>query len=989
MDIEVHMSKKNIVVIGNGMVGYKFCERMAESEAAGSYTITVLGEEPRPAYDRVNLTAYFNGKTASDLELVDKSWYAENNIDLRLGERADAIDRESRIIHTSKGNDLAYDIAVLATGSYPFVPPTPGMDKKGVFVYRTIQDLDAISEYGKKSKRAAVIGGGLLGLEAAKAMMDMGLETHVVEFSPRLMPRQLNNAGAAVLSDKIESLGVQVLLNHSTSEVLGNGSVTGMRFDGGEALDVDMIVVSAGIRPRDDIAKSCGLEIGARGGVIVDDHLTTSDPHILAIGEVALHREMIYGLVAPGYEMAKVAAATIQGEDLTFGGADMSTKLKLMGVDVASFGDPFVEGDDIRTVEVRDAIQGVYKNITVNLKENTVLGGTLVGDTTEYGQLLQASRSGEAISGDASDLILGAKGIGASGGCASMSGDALICSCNNVTKAAIVEAIADESVEVIDDVKRCTQAGTGCGGCLPEVSAIFQEELKRAGVTIKKELCDHFPHSRQELFDIIRVERIKTFDDVLKRCGSGRGCEVCKPAVASILASLWNEMIFKEDTIQDTNDRFLANIQRRGTYSVVPRVPGGEITPEKLIVIGHVAQKYNLYCKITGGQRIDLLGAPLDQLPAIWKDLVDAGFESGQAYGKSVRTVKSCVGWTWCRFGVQDSTTFAIDIENRYKGIRAPHKIKFAVSGCLRECAEARSKDVGLIATEQGWNLYVGGNGGVKPRHADLLVSNIDEETAIRYIDRFLMYYIHTADRLTRTAPWIEQIEGGLDHVRAVVVEDSLGICEQLEADMARLVNSYKCEWSEVLKDEEKLGRFRSAINTKAPDPNATFVEQRGQKRPVDWPDEPVAHIPEQDGTPRQWVAVGRPEDFPRDGGACVQYGGVQIAVYNFASQGQWYATQNMCPHKRDMVLARGILGDDQGEPKVACPQHKKTFSLDSGACLTGEDLKIHTFPVKIEKDRVCLHLPPTSELKRMLSGAADCAQTECTAQTTAALGRV
>jgi nitrite reductase (NADH) large subunit len=447
--------------------------------------------------------------------------------------------------------------------------------------------------------------------------------------------------------------------------------------------------------------------------------------------------------------------------------------------------------------------------------------------------------------------------------------------------------------------------------------------------------------------------------------------------VASILASLWNENVLEpaHATLQDTNDRFLANIQRGGLYSVVPRIPGGEITPEKLIVLGEIARKYGLYTKITGGQRIDMFGAPVHRLPDIWADLVAAGFESGHAYGKAVRTVKSCVGSTWCRYGVQDSVGFAIRVETRYRGIRAPHKLKAAVSGCIRECAEAQSKDFGLIATEKGWNLYVCGNGGAHPRHADLLAADLDEETALKYIDRFLMYYIQTADRLTRTSVWLEKMEGGIEFLRDVIINDRLGIGEELERQLQALVDTYECEWRAVVNDPEKRRFFEQFANTDEAEPGVEFVTERGQRRPADWAPDFVPldrlarpRVPSPEVTtaarPSRWVQVGRVTDFPADGGRAVKYGRSQIAVFRFAGRGEWYACQNLCPHKREMVLARGILGDQQGAPKVACPLHKKTFSLESGACLSGEDYRVEVFPVKVEADAVYLALPSEEELE-------------------------
>ena len=419
---------------------------------------------------------------------------------------------------------------------------------------------------------------------------------------------------------------------------------------------------------------------------------------------------------------------------------------------------------------------------------------------------------------------------------------AQICSCNNVSKGEICSAIRDQKLTVVGAVKSCTKAGTTCGSCVPLVTDLLKMELKRAGVSVSDHLCEHFPHNRQQLYHLVRFHKHKTFDALLAQHGRGRGCEICKPAVASILASAWNEHVLKPKhrPLQDTNDRYMANIQRDGTYSVIPRVAGGEITPAELIAIGQIAGKYGLYTKITGAQRIDMLGARLEQLPDIWRELVDAGFESGHAYGKALRTVKSCVGSTWCRYGVQDSVSLAIRIENRYKGLRAPHKLKSAVSGCARECAEAQGKDFGIIATEKGYNLYLCGNGGMKPQHAQLFATDLDEATLLKYIDRFLMFYVRTADRLQRTAGWLNNLEGGLDYLKSVIIDDALGICAELEAEMAHVVDSYACEWKKAIEDRETMRQFRSFVNSDAPDPSIMSVPERAQHRPATWAEKAI-----------------------------------------------------------------------------------------------------------------------------------------------------
>ncbi|MGP0069558.1 MAG: nitrite reductase large subunit NirB, partial [Isosphaeraceae bacterium] len=741
-------------------------------------------------------------------------------------------------------------------------------------------------------------------------------------------------------------------------------------------LPVDMVVISAGICPRDELARDCGLEVGPRGGVVVDDFLQSSDPDIMAIGEVAWHRGMIYGLVAPGYEMADVVAANLTGSQRVFTGFDLSTKLKLMGVEVASFGDILAERVSARSLTYEDPFAGVYKKLVFNATGTHLIGGVLVGDSSEYGALVGQFKSGQPLPVSPRELLTSLRGDRNGEAACGAGADAQVCSCNNITEGQIRDAVRSKGYTTVAEVKTCTKAGTGCGGCLPQVADLVKAELKAIGKKVNNHLCEHFPHSRQELFEIVKIKRIKTFDALLAEHGKGHGCELCKPAVASILASLWNENVLApvHATLQDTNDRFLANIQRGGLYSVVPRVPGGEITPEKLIVLGEIARKYGLYTKITGGQRIDMFGAPVHLLPDIWADLVGAGFESGHAYGKAVRTVKSCVGSTWCRYGVQDAVGFAVRVEMRYRGIRAPHKLKAAVSGCIRECAEAQSKDFGLIATEKGWNLSVCGNGGAHPRHADLLAADLDEETALKYIDRFLMYYIQTADRLTRTSAWLEKMEGGIDALREVIIDDRLGIADELERQLQSLVDTYECEWKAVVNDPEKRRFFQQFANTDLAEPGVEFVTERGQRRPADWPADfvPLEQVtrplvPVRDVAPESgkshWVRVGRVGDFPLEGGRAVKYGRSQIAVFRFASRDEWYASENLCPHKREMVLAQGILGDQQGVPKVACPLHKKTFSLESGACLSGENYKVRVFPVKVEMDAVFLALPPEEGL--------------------------
>ncbi|WP_201466065.1 nitrite reductase large subunit NirB [Janibacter melonis] len=831
---------KQLVVVGGGMVARRLVDALRERDTDVRWAITLLCEEPRAPYDRVALTSYFSGRDPDDLSLGGAEIWDDPLVTIRRGVAATRVDREMREVTCSDGRVLPFDELVLATGSAAAVPPVPGTDLQGCFVYRTIDDVaalrqwvEALRERHDRPLRGAVVGGGLLGLEAAGALQALEVASHVVEFAPRLMPIQVDDGGGEALRRLITGLGVDVRTGTATSRISGErGRVHRMHFADGPALPVDVVVLATGVRPRDELARACGLEIGERGGVVVDDACRTSDPAISAIGEVACIEGRVWGIVAPGYAMAEVTADRLLGGAATFPGADTATKLKLLGVDVASFGDAFGTEPGSLDVVVSDPVAGVYKKLVLSDDARTLRGGILVGDASAYAGL--RPMLGRELPGDPVSYLL-PEGAGAAPS-AELPDDATVCSCNNVSAGTVRGAVTEHACTDLPAVKACTRAGTSCGSCLPLVKRLMTTELERSGVEVSDALCEHIDLSRAQLFDVVRVGRLRSFTEVIERHGRGQGCDICKPVVASVLASLWNEHPLTQGRagLQDTNDRYLANMQKDGSYSVVPRIPGGEITPEGLIVIGEIARDFGLYTKITGGQRIDLFGARLDQLPDIWRRLVDAGFESGHAYGKSLRTVKSCVGSTWCRYGVQDSVGLAIALEERYRGLRSPHKIKLGVSGCARECAEARGKDVGVIATDHGWNLYVGGNGGFTPRHAQLLAEDLPTDELVRAIDRYLMYYVRTADRLQRTAAWQEDHEGGLDAIRAVVLEDSLGIAADLDAAMAQHVDTYVDEWAAALEDPETLARFTTFVNAPdAHDDTLAYVAERGQARPA------------------------------------------------------------------------------------------------------------------------------------------------------------
>jgi len=835
--------KPKLLVVGNGMVGHHFIEQLCDQGLNEQFQVEVFGCENLAAYDRVQLSKYFENGSAEALMLASVEAYAKRGIRLHLGKEIVHLDTETRSIFTSDDESSSYDKLVLATGSYPFVPPIEGRDRPQCLVYRTIDDLELISQAAKKAKSGVVIGGGLLGLEAANALLTLGIETHVVEFAPQLMPVQLNDKAGELLCEKIEALGVSVHTSKATSAIVaGEHARHRMIFNDDTFLETDLIVFSAGIRPQDTLARHSGIEVGERGGITVDSHCLTSAPDVYAIGECALWQQRIFGLVAPGYQMARVAlshiASTVSGSVATeFNGADMSTKLKLLGVDVASIGES--RGvENAQYVELSDNQSGTYKKLWLDETGQFLKGAVLVGDASDYSLLLNQYLSGEKIEMPAISLLQQDSDVPVA-----FKDDAIICSCHQVTKADIVERVVagDHSLAAI---KGCTKAASGCGGCGALVQEIISQTMEAQGLETQQGICSHFEHDRQALFHLCQVEEISSFSALIGRHGTvdaarlGLGCDICKPLAASIFASLENEYVLAVEhaNLQDSNDAYLGNLQKDGSYSVVPRIAGGEITPDKLIALGEIAKRHELYTKITGGQRIDLFGAALSDLPTIWQALIEQGFETGHAYGKSLRTVKSCVGSTWCRYGVQDSVGLAIELENRYKGLRAPHKIKFAVSGCTRECAEAQSKDIGVIATDKGWNLYVGGNGGMRPRHGDLFATDISTSVLVEYIDRILIFYTRTASRLQRTSVWLESLEGGLTYLKSVIIDDSLGIAAELELQMKKVVSTYQCEWKTSLDSPEFLARFSEFINPAQIPIGDTSKYQylRGQRFPVD-----------------------------------------------------------------------------------------------------------------------------------------------------------
>lgn len=1020
--------RKRIVVVGLGMVGVAFIEKLMKLDVKRrEYDVIVIGEEAHLAYNRVGLTSFFQHREVENLYLNPASWYAsmpEGSLAYRLNTLVTSIDTEKKTVATSMGDTVPYDILVLATGSNAVLPRhTPGHDAKGVFVYRTIEDLQKLIDFSatRKGKVGAVVGGGLLGLEAAKAMMDLEQfdKVKLIERNRWVLSRQLDGDAGGMVVEQVRELGLDVLLSKRVGKINtdADNSVSSVTFEDGETMDCSCICFAIGIKARDELARQSGITCADRGGgIIVKPDLSTSAPDVYAIGECASWENQTFGLIAPGIEMADVLAFNLtQAKAHTprsFKRPDLSTKLKLLGVEVASFGDFFADRDGpkelpikrhgnkkegtldakdrakdltsgpppspVKALTYKDPFQQVYKKYLFTLDGKYLLGGMMIGDTKDYVKLVPMVKNQKPLEVSPSEFIVG-KSSGDDNP-DDLDDDTQICSCHNVLKGDVVKSVKDGTCKSIGDVKSCTKAGTGCGGCMPLVQTIFNKTMASMGQEVKNHLCPHFEYSRADLYNIIHVKKLKTFADIMREAGKepdSLGCEACKPTIGSILATLYNKHLLGDGRrgLQDTNDRFLANIQRNGTFSVVPRVSGGEITADKLIVIGTVAKKYDLYCKITGGQRIDMFGAKKHDLPAIWKELIDGGMESGHAYAKSLRTVKSCVGTTWCRYGVGDSVGMAVRLEERYKSIRSPHKMKGGVSGCVRECAEAQNKDFGLIATEKGFNIFVGGNGGSKPRHSELLAKDVPPDDVVPILDRYLMFYMRTADKLQRTARWIENLPGGIKYLQEVILKDKLGICAELEKQMEELVGTFFCEWTEVLQSPEKMKQFSQFGNTRENVDSIDRVEDRGQHRPAYWPEESAkADFRGTQWTELAWQPLASCEQFTdtaTGSSLAVKRGDTQLAI--FKVKGQYYCTQQMCPHKRAFVLSDGLIGDDYKTDKlwVSCPYHKRNYSLkgdDAGKCSSDESVNIATFPVEAREDGlVYVKLPPVEELDGVL----------------------
>ena len=751
---------KRLVVVGNGMAGVACVEQILKYDP--TFDITIFGDETHVNYNRILLSSVLAGeRSADEITLNTLEWYVRNNIQLRLGVRVVDVNSEDKTVTGDDGSVTPYDALLIATGSSAFKPPIEGLDKENVFAFRTLDDTRELLLRARPGVKAVVIGGGLLGLEAARGLQVQGCDVTVVHLMSTLMERQLDPDGGNYLTGKMEDLGVRVLLRRSTTAIVGDERAEGVALEDGTVLEADLVIVAAGIRPNVELAYKAGVRVNR--GIVVNDFMETSDPDIFAVGECVEHRGICYGLVAPLLEQGKVLAATITGnKGPEYTGTLLATKLKIMGVDVFSAGDWSEQHAD--PVRFEDRALGVYKKLTI--RDNKLVGAILVGDTSDSHRYMDWLRSGVDLSEKRSHLLFPPPASDAGLDIAEMSDNATVCGCVGVTKSAIIHAIHDRGVCTLSQLKETTRASTGCGSCTSLCQNILRAVAPDFEEDGKKVLCSCVPFSQDNLREILRGQRLKSVQDVLDIYGNGKGCEVCKPALSYMLDMIWCGDHDEDRSARFINDRVHANIQKDGTFSVVPRIRGGVTSPAELRRIADVAEKYNVpMVKITGSQRIDLLGVKKEDLPKVWADL---GMPSGQAYTKGVRMVKTCVGTDFCRFGTQDSTSAGIEMERRFEHLFTPHKVKMASVGCPRNCAEATVKDIGLVGQEGGWQVVVGGAAGKAVRKADLLVTVETTEQALEAAELFFQYYREQANYLERTYDFVERV--GIDKVRKETV---------------------------------------------------------------------------------------------------------------------------------------------------------------------------------------------------------------------------
>ncbi|MCW3061187.1 MAG: Nitrite reductase large subunit [Capsulimonas sp.] len=795
-------TKQKLVVIGNGMAGARTVEEILARGGAEQFDIVMFGDEPYGNYNRILLSNVLNGsQDAKEIFLNPLEWYAENNINLHAGVRISAIDRVAKCVIDTNGAVTSYDKLIIATGSRAFVPPVQGLlnedgtDKHGVYVFRTIDDCHKIAGYATKCARAAVIGGGLLGLEAARGLINYGVEVHVVHLANHLMENQLDAPAGAILRNTMEKMGVHVHLGKSTSAILGDDSVTGLAFKDGEDLACDMVVISAGIRPNSEIGRECGLTV--ERAIVTDDQMRSiDDPDVFVVGECAQHRGRVYGLVAPLWEQGRVLADVLTGANpkAEYHGSKLATKLKVMGVELASMGvtEPPLPTDEV--LHFADPKRGIYKKLIV--RDDQLIGAILLGDSSKAAPLMQHFDHGTNLPEDRTSLLFDLGAVPAAASLLEMPDATQICNCNGVSKGQIRKCV-EGGKRSLKMVMESTRAGMGCGSCKALVKDVVEWVCDGQ---IEEDPSVHYyvpgvPLPKPELVAAIKEQNLKSVSAIFAALSDGVEEVGSKMALSSLLSTIWGADYAEERDARFINDRVHANIQKDGTFSVVPQIKGGVTSADQLRKIADAADKYNVpMVKVTGGQRIDLVGVRKEDLPKMWKDL---GMPSGHAYGKSFRTVKTCIGTELCRFGVGDSTALGIAIESRFAGIESPGKMKLATAGCPRNCSEAMVKDVGAVAVEGGkWEIYIGGAAGAHVRKGDLLCVCESHEEVLTIIGRFMQYYRENAKWLERTSGFVPRV--GLDKIRDVVVNDSEGIAARLDAAMQKSVDDYVDPWLEA-----------------------------------------------------------------------------------------------------------------------------------------------------------------------------------------------
>ncbi|MED3622670.1 nitrite reductase large subunit NirB [Neobacillus thermocopriae] len=797
---------KKLVMIGNGMAGVRTIEEILKLEPE-QFEITIFGEEPYPNYNRIKLSNILQGDVHFDDIIINPlEWYKDNNIQLYTGEAVVKIDTKARKVLSDQGREVQYDELIIATGSKAIILPIPGANKQGVTGFRDIKDCELMIKLAKQYKKAAVIGGGLLGLEAARGLLNLGMKVDVVHLMPHLMERQLDRVSASMLKEELEAQGMNFLMEKETVEILGDERVIGLRFKDGSQIEADLVVMALGIRPNTEVAKNSGVYVNR--GIVVNDYMETNVPHVYAVGECAEHREIVYGLVAPLYEQAKVLANHICGRETEpYKGSVTGTQLKVAGVDLFSAGE-IHEDTTTKSIMVHNEYEGIYKKVLI--RNNRIVGIVLYGDTKDSTRLFRMLTKQEDISGMTSVSILQSECSGAindGDDVASMPDDELICGCNGVTKGVIVESIKTKGLTTLDQVSQCTNAGRSCGRCKPLVASILSHTLGNQfneKAASKTSICGCTTLSREEVIEEIKTKGLTSVKEVMNvlEWNNEEGCTKCRPAINYYLGMIYMDHGMDDRDSRLVNEKMHANVQKDGTYSVVPRMYGGVTTAKDLKKIAEVAEKYHVpLVKLTGGQRIGLFGVKKEDLPSIWKDL---DMPSGYAYGKTLRTVKTCVGSQFCRYGTQDSMALGIELEKKFERLDTPHKVKMGVSACPRNCSEAGIKDIGFVGIDGGWEIYVGGNGGVDLRPADLLCTVKTKEEVMEITGAYLQYYRETANYLERTSKWLERI--GLKHVQEVLADKEMR--QALNERLDKTLKKYVDPWNEAIQSKEIQDKY-------------------------------------------------------------------------------------------------------------------------------------------------------------------------------------